>query len=681
MATHGGGIPHGPAGGRPPNHLAGETSPYLLQHAYNPVDWHPWGPEAFAMARDEDRPIFLSIGYSTCHWCHVMERESFEDEETARILNSRFVPIKVDREERPDVDQVYMTAVQAMTGQGGWPLSAWLTPGLEPFMGGTYFPPEDRHGLPGFKSVLLWLAGLWETRREGLRETGREMARALAQAARAGGPGDVRAGEALDRGALILERSFDPCHGGFLGAPKFPRPAALRFLLRRWRRSGSETTLAMVEKTLGGMARGGLFDQLGGGFHRYSTDARWLVPHFEKMLYDNALLAEAYIEAWQATKKGFYARIARETLDYLLRDMVTPEGAFCAAEDADSEGVEGKFYAWNPAQVEEALGAADGARFCRAFGVTPDGNWDPHEESIPKGQSVLHVAEEGDFEDLKRRLGETRARRVRPLRDDKVLTSWNALAIGALARAAQALEEPRYLGAAETAARFLLRAHRQDGRLLHVSRGGAAKIGGYLEDYAHLASAMLDLYEATFEEGWFEEARRLAAEAVDLFWDEDAGGFLVSGIAHESPLARMREDIEGAIPPGNAVMATTLLRLHSLTGEASYRDRAERTIRSFKAEIEANPAAGPSFLVAIDFLEGPVKEIVVAGPGPQALLRAVRRSFVPNKVVALAGGKAVPPLAEGRTAAGGKAAAYVCENGTCRRPVTEPSELEEEIRS
>ncbi len=683
LAACGNGAPDSPQAAQEPkkmkhtNRLAKEKSPYLLQHAHNPVDWHPWGPEAFEKAKKADKPIFLSIGYSTCHWCHVMERESFEDEEVAKILNENFVPVKVDREERPDVDQIYMAAVQAMTGGGGWPLSAWLTPDLKPFVGGTYFPKEDRFGRPGFKTVLRAIIDIWKTRRGDAEQTAANLVEHLKKVAAAGPPGEVRPDEALQLGYLNFERSYESRHGGFTQKPKFPRPMALQFLLRRHRRTGSEDALRMVEKTLVAMARGGIYDQLGGGFHRYSTDEEWLVPHFEKMLYDNALLATVYLEAWQVTRKDLYARIARETLDYVLRDMTSKDGAFHSAEDADSEGIEGKFYVWNPAQVKEVLGEQDAARFMKAFDVTPAGNWDPHEENIPKHQSVLRVMDpEGDHAELKRRLFEARSRRVRPHLDDKVLTSWNALMITAFCQAAQALGEARYREAAERAARFLLARHVAGGKLLRTSRLGEAKLDAYLDDYAYLAAAMLDLYETTFDPAWFEEARRLAERAVGLFWDEKAGGFFSTAESHASLLVRMREEYEGAVPIGNSVMALTLLKLHDLTGEDAFRDRAERTLRSFKTELENHPSAFPYLLCAVDYLKGPSREIVIAGPEPETLLRVVRSRFLPNKVVALADGRAKIPLLEGRTAVGGKAAAYVCENRVCQRPVTDPAELE-----
>jgi len=655
------------------NRLAAETSPYLLQHAHNPVDWYPWGAEAFAKARQEDKPVFLSIGYAACHWCHVMERDSFEDEEVARSLNEDFVAVKVDREERPDVDQLYMAAVQALGQQGGWPLSVWLTPALKPFMGGTYFPKA------GFLALLRETARLWKTRRTDVLDDAVAVAQYLQDAARAVQPGVVEPDDVLERAARQLAQDYDPVSGGFSPAPKFPQASVIRFLLRRHLRTGEPEPLAMAERTLQSMARGGIYDQLGGGFHRYSTDAQWLVPHFEKMLCDNALLAAAYLEAFQATGNGFYARIARETLHYVLRDLSTPEGAFCGAEDADSEGVEGQFYVWTPEEARAVLGAADAERFCRAFGVTPDGNWEPSEESLPRDRSVLHVVEEGDLARLRGMMLRARGRRPRPRRDDKVLTAWNALMISALAKAAQVLGAPLYAKAAVRAARFLLVKHVSCGRLRRSSRAGVTGLDGYLEDHAYLAAALLDLYETTFDAAYYAAATRLAARAIELFWDDRAGGFF-SAIPDEALFVRLREEHEGPLPSANAVMALTLLRLHALTGEPELLERAERTVASFHGALGRIPSGHASLLCAVDFLQGPVTAVVVSGPEPEALLSAARKVFCPNQVVALADGRAPIPILEGRGPLAGKAAAYVCRDWTCPPPVTDPAELEALLR-
>jgi uncharacterized protein YyaL (SSP411 family) len=661
------------------NRLAQEKSPYLLQHAHNPVDWYPWGEAAFEKARKENKPIFLSIGYSTCHWCHVMEHESFEDEEVARIMNEGFVAIKVDREERPDVDQIYMSAVQAMGQQGGWPLSAWLTPELKPFTGGTYFPKEERFGRPGFKTILRRISELWKERRGDIEKDAQALGDHLARLGDVEAPGEVKIDPVLAKASLQISQTFEPSKGGFSQAPKFPHSTTIQYLLRLHRRSGSREARQMAELSLLEMAKGGIYDQLGGGFHRYSTDGDWRVPHFEKMLYDNALLALAYLEAYQVTGNDSFARIARETLGYVMRDLTSPDGAFYSAEDADSEGIEGKFYVWNPKQVRDVLGP-DADLFMGAFDVTPEGNWEPHEESIPKKQSVLHVVKEGDFGPQKAKLFKARQARVRPHLDDKVLTSWNALMIGALAKAAQVLGEESYQNAAERAAGFLLSKHRTESKLLRTSRLGEAKLDGFLEDYAFVAAALLDLYETSFRASYLEDAVALTKKAAELFWDEKAGGFFATAAGDRALIARMREDYEGPMPTGNAVMTLNLLRLFDLTGEAAYRERAERTVCSFKMQFDRYPAGQASFLCALDYLKGPSKEIVIAGPDPEPLLRVVRKLFIPNKVVALADGKAKLAVLEGRSAVQGKAAAYVCENMTCQRPVTDPAQLEELLR-
>ncbi|MCX5795041.1 MAG: thioredoxin domain-containing protein [Elusimicrobia bacterium] len=643
------------------NRLAGESSPYLLEHAHDPVDWYPWGAEAFAKSRQEDKPVFLSIGYSACHWCHVMQRESFADEEVALSLNEGFVAVKVDREERPDLDALYMAAVQAMGQQGGWPLSVWLTPALKPFMGGTYFPKA------GFLALLSEAARLWKTRRADVLGDAGAVAGYLQDAARRVQPGVVAVDEVLERGARQLAQDFDPAHGGFSPAPKFPQASVIRFLLRRHLRTGEPEPLAMAERTLRAMARGGIYDQLGGGFHRYSTDAQWRVPHFEKMLYDNALLATAYLEAAQATGDGFYARIAQETLRYVMRDLGTPEGAFCAAQDADSDGEEGGFYVWTPEQVRGVLGRQDAESFRRAFAVEP------------RGASVLRVVEEGDFSRLRAALLRARGRRPRPRRDDKVLTGWNALMISALAKAAQVLGSDLYARAAARAARFLLDKHVSCGRLLRCPRAGVCGPDGYLEDHVYLAAALLDLYETTFDAAYCAAAARLAGRAVELFWDEETGGFF-SAAPDGTLFARLREEYEGPMPLANAVMAQTLLRLHELTGDPELRERAERTVASFSGALARSPSGHASMLCAVDFLKGPVTALVVSGPEPEALLRAARKVFCPNQVVALADGRAPIALARGRGPLAGRAAAYVCRDLACLPPVTEPAELEALLR-
>ncbi|MBI2930483.1 MAG: thioredoxin domain-containing protein [Planctomycetes bacterium] len=624
------------------NRLAREKSPYLLQHAHNPVDWYPWGDEAFEKARRENKPIFLSIGYSTCHWCHVMERESFENEEIAGLLNEHFVAVKVDREERPDVDQVYMAAVQAMGEQGGWPLSVFLTPDRRPFSGGTYFPPEDRWGRIGFPTLLRRVAQAWKERNKAVIDDARVVATAISTepVRRQGALGRV----AVQRAVEQFEASYDPVWGGFGHAPKFPRSVALEFLMRRG-------AFEMVEHTLVQMAQGGLYDLVGGGFHRYSTDEKWLVPHFEKMLYDNALLARAYVQAWQITKDPFHERIARETLGYILRDLVAPEGAFYCAEDADSEGVEGKFYVWDPREVgnEGILRVAPR--------TTLDGEW-------------------------KKKLFEARSRRVRPHRDDKILAEWNALAIGALACAGAALDEPSYVAAAERAARFILTTlRRPDGRLLRRYREGEAAIPAYLDDYAALADALVDLYQATFKVEYVEEAVRVAEDMIALFVDPN-GGFWLTAKDGESLVARPKEIYDGALPSGNAVALHALARLADLTSREDFRTVAEAAVRAFASIVELYPAGYPHLLSAVDRLDGPSRQIVLAGDAPE-MVRVVRGAYLPDAVVVWVPEEGPDdrtrraiPITKERKAIQGKAAAYLCEGSACGLPLTDVRELE-----
>jgi uncharacterized protein YyaL (SSP411 family) len=678
------------------NRLAQETSPYLRQHAHNPVDWYPWGPEALERARRLDRPIFLSVGYSACHWCHVMEHESFEDEEIARILNDHFVSIKVDREERPDLDQIYMAAVQMLTGQGGWPMSVFLTPELRPFTGGTYFPPDDRYGRPGFRRVLLTLADYWRTRRAEIDRAAAEITGHLRGLGRLEpGEGELNAGVLRQAGAG-LARAFDPQYGGFGQAPKFPHPMDLRVLLRAWRRFDDAHALHMARHTLDHMAVGGIYDHLGGGFARYSTDARWLVPHFEKMLYDNALLTSCYVEACQATGEPLYREVVEETLGWVLREMTSTEGPFHSTLDADSEGQEGKFYVWPMREIEDVLGAQDGAVFNAVYGVEPDGNWhDPHGHG-PAGANILHRVKtfaqyarlhgmaEADLRALlgrcRRKLFEVRGRHVRPGRDDKALTSWNGLMIGALAQAAQLLDRPAYPEAAGRAADFILtRMRTADGRLLRTwSAGSEPKLNGYLEDYSYLIDGLVSLYEATFGPRWLEAALELAGVMIDQFWDSEEGGFFYTGRDHEALIARGKDPHDNATPSGNAMAVTALLRLVKLTGRMDLRDKAEATLGLYRGLLASHPLAAGQMLIALDFHLGPVQEFAVVGD-PSAedtrrVLRAIRGGFRPNKVVALkpASGAAVEddllPLLAGKTARGA-VTTYVCQDFACQAPL------------
>jgi uncharacterized protein YyaL (SSP411 family) len=680
------------------NRLIREKSPYLLQHAYNPVDWHPWSEEAFEKARAAQKPIFLSVGYSTCHWCHVMERESFESEEIAGILNRFFIPIKVDREERPDVDRIYMLYVQASTGGGGWPMSVFLTPDLKPFFGGTYFPPDNRYGRPGFATILLHIAEAWATERPRILTSGvevlKELGRYSSVVPRSGAQPDDSLAEAAYR---LFASGFDSEFGGFGGSPKFPRTVIHNFLLRYWAGTGEAQAAGMVYTTLRAMARGGINAQLGGGFHRYSVDERWFVPHFEKMLYDQAQAAISYLEAFQAGGEVFFAKVARSVLDYVLDEMTHPEGAFYSAVDADSEidpdqpGVkgEGAFYLWRQAEIEETLGPADAEWFCPAYGVRPEGNVeiDPHSEF--KGRNILFMqtpVEGGPAEAARRKLLEVRLRRPHPHLDDKVLTSWNALMISALARAARVLGEPRYEEAARRAAGFVL-ANLYDpssGRLLRRYRDGESAIDGFLDDYAFLSQALLDLYETDFDPRWLRLSLALTGKSRELFEDPEHGGYFSTAVSGDLIL-RIKDDHDGAEPSANSITALNLFRLAEICGRPDLRRSAERILAAFAGRLSAAPVAMPQMLVAWLWSRASPRQVVLAGerpaPDTQALLAIVRRRFLPNTVVIQVDDRSRAALAEWNPALGhmhpiqGKAAAYVCENFACRQPVTEPDDL------
>ncbi len=674
------------------NRLIEETSPYLLQHANNPVDWHSWGAEALRRAKEEDKPILLSIGYSACHWCHVMEGESFEDEEIARIMNEHFISIKVDREERPDLDAIYMQAVQAITGRGGWPLTVFLTPEGEPFYGGTYFPPEDRHGLPGFPRVLLAMAEAYRTRRQEVVSSGQQLAASLRQAAQPGPGTEPLTVDILDQAYRALASQFDAKDGGFGLAPKFPQPMAHEFLLRYWHRVGEQDALSMVELTLEKMALSGMYDQLGGGFHRYSTDAQWLVPHFEKMLYDNALLSRLYLHAYQATGRPIYRRIAEETLDYVVREMTASSGGFYSAQDADSEGVEGKFYVWSRQEIISALGAEDGELFSQYFGVTQEGNFEgrnilhvPLEEAALSQQIGVSVeALRSAVERGKARLLADRERRPRPGRDEKVLTAWNGLMLRSFAEAASILGRPDYRQAAVANASFLLEAAVDDGgRLLRAYKDGQAKLKGYLEDYAFVIDGLLALHEATFDGRWLDEAVSLARAMIALFWEEGQGVFYDTGQDHEALVIRPRDVFDNATPSGSAMAADVLLRLSVISGEAEYSRLSTRALRSMREPMAVTPSGFAHWLAALDFYLSTPKEVAVLGPpedaATEALLAVIYGRYLPNKVlVGCDPGdchiKGVP-LLEGRSMVDGRPTAYVCEHYTCQQPVTTPDEL------
>jgi hypothetical protein len=667
------------------NRLITETSPYLRQHAHNPVNWYPWGDEAFAEARRTGRPVFLSVGYATCHWCHVMEEESFEDLEVARQLNEDFVPIKVDREERPDVDAVYMTAVQALNGHGGWPMSVWLDADRRPFFGGTYFPARDGdRGAPkGFSSLLRDLAAIH----------GRDPARvaraaeSITEAIRVAMSGPAQAGtlpgtEVLRAAQAFYARIHDPQHGGVRGAPKFPSSMPVRLLLRHHRRTGDASSLEMAVQTLERIAAGGIHDQVGGGFHRYSVDEFWLVPHFEKMLYDNALLTLAYAEAWQVTGRADFARVVRTTLDYVLREMTSPEGAFWSATDADSEGEEGRFFVWSEGEIRQIL-KDQAPRFIAFHGVTQRGNFE--------GGNVLSVPrpDEREWEALagaRELLRLEREHRPHPLLDDKVLAAWNGLMISALAVGGRVLSEPRFVEAAARAAGFALDRLRVDGRLQRSFRDDRTSGPGFLEDQAFLVQGLLDLFEATFEPHWLATAVELAWQCEELFADREGGGWFRTAPDHERLVAREKPGHDGAEPSGASVALLDVLRLHAFTGDDRWREVAERALRAHAPVMEQQPAALHDMLLALDFFTDAPREIVLSwpegAPPPADMLDLLRRTFLPNRaLIGSAGGAAaealgrVAAVARGKVAIGGLATAYVCEHGTCQLPATDVASL------
>jgi uncharacterized protein len=652
-----------------PNRLAQETSPYLLQHRDNPVDWYPWGPEALERAREEDRPILLSVGYSACHWCHVMERESFEDPETAAYMNEHFVCIKVDREERPDVDAIYMEAVQAMSGHGGWPMTVFLDPDGVPFYGGTYFPPDESRGMPSLRMVMEAVVDAFERKREEIRE------RAAETRARLGSIGLVEPNaegpeaKQLDEAVARLRAAADLERGGFGGAPKFPPASALELLLARGEHQA-------VERTLDAMLAGGIYDQLGGGFARYSVDAVWLVPHFEKMLYDNALLARAYLHGWQALGHDRYRRVCEETLDWMLREMRGPEGGFFSALDADSEGEEGRFYVWTPAQIRAVLG--DGAEpILEFYDVSERGNFE--------GASILHLAggaeaaEPPGLAEARRALYEARAERVWPGLDDKRLAAWNALAIAALAEAGAVLGREDYLAAARRCAELVLGEMRDEaGRLLRTYRDGDARLNAYLEDHAFLLEALLTLYEASFEPRWLEQARALAETTVARFGDAERGGFFSTSEDHEELIARRKEIGDHPIPSGNSSAALGMLRLAALTGERGYERQAESVFALFAKPAVQHPESCAHLLRALDFHLSPTRQVALVGEDVAELAAAVRSGFRPHLVLAAGPeGSEEPPLLTGRTLLDGRPAAYVCESFSCQLPVASAAELRE----
>ena len=696
---------------RPANRLARETSPYLRQHAHNPVDWYPWGEEALQRARAEDRPIFLSIGYSSCHWCHVMERESFENERIAALMNERFVSIKVDREERPDLDEIYMAATQLLSRQGGWPNSVFLTPDLKPFFAGTYFPPDARYGRPGFPEILVAMADAYRDKRDDVARVGEEVAENIRRMSERTASTELLTTSLLNRAFGDLAGKFDGAEGGFGGAPNFPHSMDISFLLRYHRSTGNIEALRMAVLSLDKMARGGIHDQVGGGFHRYSVDDKWLVPHFEKMLYDNALLACSYVEGAQAVAglpqssalpaggdatAASFRDVARSTLDWVLREMVSPEGGFFSALDADSEGEEGKYYVWTPQEIEAVVGEQESALFGGVYGVSSGGNFEHGKSILHLPRSIAEAAEELRTEesDLKLRIVSARAKllraresRVRPGLDDKILVDWNGLMISAMAIASRILDEPKYAEAASRAARMILdRMRRDDGRLLHSYREGEARHDAYLTDYANLLASLVDLYEATFDPIWVQEAGALADLMKDLFWDPERSGFFLTARDHEPLIARTRESNDGATPAGVSTAALALPRLAALTGDDGLGKLAEDLLRLYRDSLERFPTAFGMMLCALDqHLAGP-RQVVLAGRRDDPRLRpfhlALRASYQPNTLVALADpsdkkAAATIPLLRDKRPVGDEPAAYLCERGTCKPPVTSADALRE----
>ncbi|MBX3050075.1 MAG: thioredoxin domain-containing protein [Caldilineaceae bacterium] len=672
------------------NRLAHETSPYLLQHAHNPVDWFPWGEEALALAQTEDRPIFLSIGYSACHWCHVMAHESFENEQTAALMNARFVNIKVDREERPDLDAIYMEAVQAMTGSGGWPMSVFLTPEGQPFYGGTYYPPEPRHGMPSFPQVVIAVSDAYASKRADIDDQAGRLTAALARSGNIPPGEDELAPRILTEAVGKLQQYFDDQYGGFGDQPKFPQPMTLDFAMSQYARTGDAEVLNIAETTLERMAEGGIYDQLGGGFHRYSVDRIWLVPHFEKMLYDNAQLLRSNLNLWKITGRELFRRVVNETTDYVLREMTSPEGGFYSAQDADSEGEEGKFFVWTPAEIEAILGKEDAALFGQVYGVTARGNFEGHTilnivrpvEGVAHSVGISTAALEKRLAAMRGKLFVEREKRIKPARDEKVLTEWNGLMIHALAEVGVALDRPDALAAAQTAANFVLdKMSQPDGKLYRTYKDGQAKLNAYLEDYAAFARGLIALYESTFDLRWLAEASRLARLLLEQFGDKDMGGLFQTGADHERLVVRRKDFIDNAIPSGNSLAAELLLRLAKLTGTEGYRHEANRIFLPMTSAMAQQPTGFGRLLGALDDFLHPSQEVAIVGdpgdPATQALLAEVRRRYLPHTVVVLKrpDEENPLPLLEGRGLVNGKPAAYVCENFACKLPVTDVEDL------
>ena len=693
-----------PDGGPDFNRLVFEKSPYLLQHAGNPVDWYPWGEEAFAAAKKQDKPVFLSIGYTTCHWCHVMERESFEDMEVGKLLSKHFICVKVDREERPDIDAVYMTVTQQMTGSGGWPMTVIMTPDKRPFFAGTYFPKESRPGRPGLKQLIYGLSGAWKDDREQVFKVAEEVTRFLEQAS-AGAPGDPLTAALLDKTFSQLQTRYDSVHGGFGRNPKFPTSHQLSFLVRYWKRSGKTEALDMVEHTLRRIRLGGIYDHVGLGVHRYSTDRIWLLPHFEKMLYDQAILAQAALDTYQATGKQEYANLVEELLSYVLRDMTAPTGGFFSAEDADSEGEEGKFYVWKPDEILQILGKVRGERFCQIYNIVKGGNFRDEATGDATGDSIPHLTKSIDSisadykltpSDLRNELDEdrnklfaARKKRIHPQKDDKVLTDWNGLMIATMARAGTVLGDELYIKAARRAADFVLGTlRREDGRLLKRYRDHSAGLPAHLEDYAFLIYGLLNLYEATFEANYLEEAIDLNDLALKHFWDAKDGGFFMTADDGEKLLVRHKEIYDGAIPSGNSIAAMNLLRIARMTGRSELENKALAVMSAFSLDVERNPSAYTQLMQALDFAVGPSIEVVVAGElaksQTQALVKVLHKDFIPNKVILhrppgenTSIVKIAPYTENQEPDDDGATLVYICRNYACKKPVSAVNALQQ----
>ncbi len=685
------------------NRLIHEQSPYLLQHAHNPVDWMPWGEEAFARARNEDKPIFLSIGYSTCHWCHVMERESFEDDEVAAMLNRSFVSIKVDREERPDVDQFYMSVCQAMNGSGGWPLSVFLTPEKKPFFAGTYFPKSQRYGRPGMLELLASIVNLWTTQREQLIASAGDITKGIQGSARQESVAGGLSEKTLELAYRQLSRAFEPAYGGFSTRPKFPSPHNFLFLLRYAKRSGDTHAIEMIEKTLQNMRMGGIFDQIGFGYHRYSTDERWLVPHFEKMLYDQAMMIMAFAEMFQRTQQTEYATNAREVIEYVLRDMTSPEGGFYSAEDADSEGIEGKFYLWTTEEVRALLSAEEAELFIRVFNLQEDGNF--HDEAtgetmrtnIPHLSKPLAVLAQDEamteeelrarLEPIRRKLFDAREKRVHPLKDDKILTDWNGLMIAALAKTAQALHDHTFGAAAIRACQFALN-HLQDenGRLYKRYRNGRAALTGMLDDYAFLVWGLIEAYEYAFDPHLLAAAIDMTETMLAHFWDEENGGLFLSPDDREALPVRAKDAYDGAVPSGNSVAAYNLLRLARMTGNTEWEVKAHQIFDAFAGEVADRPIGNTLMMSALDFSIGPAAEIVIAtdanSTAARQMLTVLRSQYLPNAVILWKGNQlaedlaALAPFTREQTPVNDEATVYVCKDFACQAPLTSAEELQ-----